>query len=149
VRRLQDFRAHSCRLRRRQIHADPACKEAAVRGPAGFESALDAGDPRGIGRARSNDVSQASAACRICRSPEIQPVLSLGVTPLADGLRRRDQLDQPEPTFPLNVAFCPKCSLVQLVETVPPEELFCQDYPYYSSFSPALLKHSRENALDL
>jgi SAM-dependent methyltransferase len=32
---------------------------------------------------------------------------------------------------------------------VPPEVLFCQDYPYYSSFSPALLKHSRDNALNL
>jgi SAM-dependent methyltransferase len=68
---------------------------------------------------------------------------------LADGLRRKEQLSQSEPMFPLNVAFCPNCSLVQLLETVPPEELFCQDYPYYSSFSPALLKHSRENALDL
>ena len=47
------------------------------------------------------------------------------------------------------MAFCPRCSLLQLLETVPPEVLFCQDYPYYSSFSPALLQHSRANALDL
>lgn len=87
--------------------------------------------------------------CRICQSIDIEPVLSLGRTPLADGLRREEQLSQPEPTFPLNVAFCRRCSLVQLLETVPPEMLFCQDYPYYSSFSPALLRHSRENALDL
>ncbi len=87
--------------------------------------------------------------CRICHSPEIQPVLSLGTTPLADGLRRKEQLSQAEPMFPLNVAFCPQCSLVQLLETVPPEELFCQDYPYYSSFSPALLQHSKANALHL
>jgi SAM-dependent methyltransferase len=71
------------------------------------------------------------------------------MTPLADGLRRKDQLSGTEPVFPLNVAFCPRCSLMQLLETVPPEQLFCEDYPYYSSFSPALLKHSRENALDL
>jgi SAM-dependent methyltransferase len=38
---------------------------------------------------------------------------------------------------------------VQILETVPPEVLFCDDYPYYSSFSPALLEHSRENALGL
>jgi SAM-dependent methyltransferase len=76
-------------------------------------------------------------------------VLSLGITPLADALRRKEQLSQPEPVFPLNVAFCPHCSLMQLLETVPPEVLFCQDYPYYSSFSPALLKHSQANALDL
>jgi len=68
---------------------------------------------------------------------------------LADALRRKEQLSQAEPVFPLTVAFCPHCSLVQLLETVPPEVLFCQDYPYYSSFSPALLQHSRANALDL
>ena len=32
-------------------------------------------------------------------------------------------------------------------ETVAPEVLFADAYPYYSSFSPALLAHSRENAL--
>ena len=87
--------------------------------------------------------------CRVCSSSDIELILSLGTTPLADGLRRQEQLEEVEPSFPLNVAFCPSCSLVQLLETVPPEVLFCQDYPYYSSFSPALLKHSRENALDL
>jgi SAM-dependent methyltransferase len=94
-------------------------------------------------------VNESRTTCRICHSRDIQPVLSLGTTPLADALRSKEQLSQAEPRFPLNVAFCPQCSLVQLLETVPPEVLFCQDYPYYSSFSPALLKHSRANALDL
>ena len=94
-------------------------------------------------------MNETRTTCRICDSPEIEPVLSLGTTPLADGLRRKEQLTQPEPMFPINVAFCPRCSLVQLLETVPPEELFCQDYPYYSSFSPSLLQHSRLNALEL
>jgi hypothetical protein len=94
-------------------------------------------------------VSESQTACRICRSTNIQPVLSLGTTPLADALRRKEDLTAAEPAFPLNVAFCPNCSLVQLLETVPPEVLFCQDYPYYSSFSPALLQHSRANALEL
>ena len=94
-------------------------------------------------------MNESRTTCRICNSSGIQPVLSLGTTPLADGLRRKDQLSGAEPVFPLNVAFCPRCSLMQLLETVPPEQLFCEDYPYYSSFSPALLKHSRENALDL
>jgi SAM-dependent methyltransferase len=94
-------------------------------------------------------VNESRTTCRICHSPEIQPVLSLGTTPLADALRRKEQLSQAEPVFPLNVAFCPSCSLVQILETVPPEVLFCRDYPYYSSFSPALLEHSKVNALDL
>jgi SAM-dependent methyltransferase len=94
-------------------------------------------------------VNESRTTCRICHSPEIQPVLSLGTTPLADALRQKEQLLQAESKFPLNVAFCPHCSLVQLLETVPPDVLFCQDYPYYSSFSPALLQHSRANAVDL
>jgi SAM-dependent methyltransferase len=87
--------------------------------------------------------------CRSCESPGLKPVIDLGRTPLADALLSAEQLDRPEPTFPLVLAFCPRCGLVQILETVPPEVLFCNDYPYYSSFSPALLAHSRENALDL
>ena len=94
-------------------------------------------------------MNESRTTCRICHSSEIQPVLSLGTTPLADALRQKEQLQEVESKFPLNVAFCPRCSLVQLLETVPPDVLFCQDYPYYSSFSPALLQHSRANALDL
>lgn len=87
--------------------------------------------------------------CRICGNRHLEPVLSLGCTPLADALRTKEQLATPEPTYPLVVVFCPNCSLMQISETVHPEELFCREYPYYSSFSDALLRHSRENALQL
>jgi hypothetical protein len=87
--------------------------------------------------------------CRCCKRPGLRYFLDLGVSPLADRLLTSEDLQQPEPTFPLQVAFCPNCSLVQISETVPPEVLFCENYPYYSSFSPALLRHSRENVLDL
>jgi hypothetical protein len=66
-----------------------------------------------------------------------------------DALLKGEQLTQPEEKYPLTVVFCTTCSLMQILETVSPETLFCQDYPYYSSFSPALLAHSRENALRL
>jgi SAM-dependent methyltransferase len=88
-------------------------------------------------------------SCRSCGSSQLELFLDLGVTPLADRLLTPEQLTEPEPKYPLQVAFCPECSLVQILETVPPEVLFCEDYPYFSSFSPALLNHSRENALDL
>ena len=35
------------------------------------------------------------------------------------------------------------CTLVQITETVPPEELF-RDYLYFSSFSDTMLRHARE-----
>jgi SAM-dependent methyltransferase len=90
-----------------------------------------------------------NASCRSCYQSELVVFLDLGCTPLADRFLTDEQVKQPEPRFPLQLAFCPNCSLVQILETVPPEQLFCEDYPYYSSFSPALLKHSRENVLEL
>jgi len=89
------------------------------------------------------------ATCRSCGRAGLKPVLNLGNTPLADRLVSGQQLGQADPTFPLAVGFCEACGLVQILETVSHHTLFCQDYPYYSSFSPALLEHSRGNALDL
>ena len=51
---------------------------------------------------------------------------------------------RPEPRYPLDVAFCPDCALVQILEEVPPEQLFVDNYLYFSSFSDALLAHSRD-----
>jgi SAM-dependent methyltransferase len=89
------------------------------------------------------------AACRGCGRLGLQPVLDLGLMPPSDGLLTREQLAQPEQRFPLEVGFCPDCCLVQVLETVPPEFLFGDRYLYFSSFSKALLDHSRANALDL
>ncbi|CAG0945962.1 C-methyltransferase [Anaerolineae bacterium] len=87
--------------------------------------------------------------CRSCGGRQLVTVLDLGRTPLADALLSAEDLGKPEPVYPLEVAFCSECGLVQIIETVPPEDLFCRHYPYYSSFSDELLRHSRENALEL
>jgi len=87
--------------------------------------------------------------CRSCQRPDLEIFLDLGHSPLADRLLSKEQLTEPELSFPLDVAFCHNCTLVQILETVPPEVLFCNDYPYYSSVSSSLLQHSRNNVLDL
>jgi SAM-dependent methyltransferase len=61
--------------------------------------------------------------------------------PLANAMLTPEQLHEPEPTYPLVLAFCPDCSLVQITETVPPEQLF-REYLYFSSFSDTLLRHA-------
>ncbi len=71
--------------------------------------------------------------------------LDLGVQPLANALLEARQLGEPELSFPLELAFCHDCSLVQVTETVPPDVLFGRDYPYYSSVSPHLLAHSSDH----
>src|SRR5688572_14296022 len=86
--------------------------------------------------------------CRSCDQPNLTPILSLGETPLANALLSREQLNDVEEKFPLELVLCPSCSLVQITETVPPEKLF-REYFYLSSFSETLLRHSKENVEQL
>jgi SAM-dependent methyltransferase len=86
--------------------------------------------------------------CRSCGHAPLAPVLSLGETPLANALRDASELAAPEPTFPLELALCPNCALVQITAEVPPDDLF-RDYVYFSSFSDTMLKHAAELAARL
>jgi len=79
--------------------------------------------------------------CRSCGSTDLHLVLSLGKTPLANSLLTPEQVTQPEPYFPLDLVFCPQCTLVQITETVPPAVLF-SNYFYFSSFSDTMLHHA-------
>lgn len=84
-------------------------------------------------------MTKSAIDCRACGRSGLLPVLSLGETPLANAILTERQLLDPEPRFPLDLAFCPHCSLVQITESVPPEDLF-GDYPYFSSFSDTMLR---------
>jgi SAM-dependent methyltransferase len=86
--------------------------------------------------------------CRSCGAGNLIRFLSLGEMPLTDAYVSLERADEPEPRYPLDVAFCPSCTLVQLQYAVPAEAIF-RDYAYYSSFSPTLLAHSREHAREL
>jgi SAM-dependent methyltransferase len=92
---------------------------------------------------------QAEARCRSCGSTPLEVFLRLGELPLPDALLREDQLGAPEPRYPLDLAFCSSCALVQILESVPPERLFVDNYLYFSSYSDDLLRHAREQALGL
>lgn len=80
--------------------------------------------------------------CRSCGAGGLEMVLSLGRTPLANSLLTTEQLAQPQETYPLDLVFCPACTLVQITETVPPEKLF-REYLYFSSFSDTMLAHAQ------
>ena len=97
----------------------------------------------------SSEYYRQIAGCRSCGSVNLKPIINFGKTPLADALLKKEQLEQPELLVPLSLVFCPNCSLVQIVETVDPEVLFCRNYPYFSSTSQAYLAHSKKNAEEL
>jgi SAM-dependent methyltransferase len=88
-------------------------------------------------------------ACRASGSTDLKEFLDLGITPLADALVKPDDLDGPEARFPLTLAFCEESALVQITEDVPADQLFVDNYLYFSSFSDQLLRHSRDHALAL
>src|SRR5687767_14194287 len=90
-----------------------------------------------------------TTTCRACGSADRIEVLTFGDMPLSDGFLSAAQMKEPDLKFPLTVLFCQSCSLVQIRETVDPEVLFGADYPYFSSFSDAWLRHCRDNALEL
>src|SRR3712207_2641674 len=77
-------------------------------------------------------------SCRSCASTGLGKFLSLGETPVANALVDSDAADGGEPMYPLEVAFCEECSLVQLAYALPADAIFDDDYPYFSSFSDAL-----------
>jgi len=95
------------------------------------------------------NVYQIHRTCRSCGKSDLQRVISFECTPLADVLLTKQQLEMPELTVPLNLVFCPNCTLLQITETVDPGVLFSEEYPYFSSVSKSLLEHSRKNAEEL
>ena len=79
------------------------------------------------------------------QEPLVPPILSLGEVPLANALLSDAQLEEPEPRFPLTLAFCRSLALVQIMERIPPERLF-SEYVYFSSMSDGMLAHARTHA---
>ena len=81
--------------------------------------------------------------CGGCESESLEVFLDLGKTPLAD--RFPESADEPEPTFPLEVAVCTKCWLVQLLEVVP-DAILWADYGFYSGASPSKVAYHEHYA---
>ncbi|MCP3919088.1 MAG: class I SAM-dependent methyltransferase [bacterium] len=82
-----------------------------------------------------------SPTCRASGSTDLHTILDFGLTPLADQLREEHELDEEQVRYPLRLVFCPESALVQTTEDVPPEVLYGNDYPYYTSVLPALVRH--------
>ena len=80
---------------------------------------------------------------RSCGSDRPEIILRLGQMPLANAYLTREELARAEQRYPLDLALCPSCSLVQITETVPPDVLF-REYLYFSSYSDAVVRNAEE-----
>ncbi len=78
--------------------------------------------------------------CRMCDG-NLKMYLDLGHHAPSDAFLTKDQLNEPETTYPLRLCACESCGLSQLDYIVPPEILYQQDYPYESSTTETGKKH--------
>ena len=93
-----------------------------------------------LSQAKQPSTVPASAECIACGAGRVELFLDLGQTALANKFLTAEELSQPEPAFPLRTGFCRECAHVQLMDRVPPAEMFT-DYLYMSSASETLRRH--------
>ena len=83
-------------------------------------------------------------SCLICNS-QIEPIISFGEMPIANGFLSPDKFTE-EYFFELKVAFCLKCSMLQLAEQPDRSRMFHENYAFYSSTSSRMAIHFKELA---
>lgn len=93
-----------------------------------------------------NPVVPTTSKCRFCSAPLMHSVVDLGTSPLCQKHVRPEDARKPELFYPLHVYVCGACWLVQLEEFAGPEEIFAEDYAYFSSYSDSWLGHARAYA---
>jgi methylation protein EvaC len=82
--------------------------------------------------------------CRICNA-DYEPFISYGRMPIANGFIANNQMNN-EYFFELKVGFCPKCSMVQIVDQPEREMMFNENYAFFSGTSKFMTQHFKEFA---
>ena len=80
--------------------------------------------------------------CRFCDAPLRHSMVDLGLSPLCEDFIRESELRAPERYYPLEAFVCTECWLVQVDEFAGNDEIFDDDYGYFSSFSTSWLRHA-------
>ncbi|NOT36014.1 MAG: methyltransferase domain-containing protein [Saprospiraceae bacterium] len=81
--------------------------------------------------------------CRFCGLTLNHVVADLGFSPPSNSFLKIEDLNKVEKYYPLKVMVCDSCYLVQVDEFAQHDEIFSDDYVYFSSFSSSWLEHSK------
>jgi len=81
--------------------------------------------------------------CRFCHHKLTHEFIDLVNAPPSNSFLTRNQLNAPEVFYPLKLMVCEKCWLVQVDEYKKSDEIFSEDYAYFSSYSKSWLDHAR------
>lgn len=81
--------------------------------------------------------------CRHCHVELKHNFIDLKTSPPSNAYLSKNALEKEEVWYPLKVMVCDHCWLVQTEDFVGADEMFSDDYAYFSSFSASWLKHAQ------
>lgn len=87
--------------------------------------------------------------CRHCGSGLNLNFLDLGSAPPSNAYLSLEALSAPETWYPLKLLVCESCWLVQTEDHAGREQLFTNDYAYFSSMSTSWLDHAKRYVGDM
>jgi len=82
-------------------------------------------------------------ACRFCNKELTTSFADLGMSPVSNAFIREDKRNAMERFYPLHAYVCDGCHLVQLEQFESPEQIFNEEYAYFSSYSDSWLAHAK------
>lgn len=82
--------------------------------------------------------------CRFCENKLEHVFVDLLNAPASNSFLTKEQLNEPELFYPLKLFVCENCKLVQIDEYKKSDDIFNQDYAYFSSYSTSWLKHAKD-----
>ena len=82
--------------------------------------------------------------CRFCRHILEYSVIDLGMSPLCQKHIKPEHANNMEKFYPLHAFICEQCWLMQLEEFATPDEIFADEYAYFSSYAVSWLEHARK-----
>ena len=92
-------------------------------------------------------MAAAELKCRFCRNSLRVSVADLGMSPVSNNNIKPERLTAMEPFYPLHAYVCEACWLVQLGQFQAADEIFNDEYAYFSSYSKSWLEHARQYSL--
>ncbi len=82
--------------------------------------------------------------CRFCSNELTDVFVDLGAHPASNSFLTKEKLNEPEIYYPLKTFVCNKCFLVQVDEVKRADEIFNDEYVYFSSYSKSWVEHARQ-----
>ena len=85
------------------------------------------------------------SSCLVCCG-ELIPFLDLGMQPSANRFLTKKNLNDEEYKYSLRVGLCSNCTMIQTLERPRKEEMFNDDYAYFTSSNAPMVNHFQEYA---